>query len=134
MRYIAELDVEIVAVVLDKHTASARPDSEDWYRLACAEAVRHCVERYAWLKLAVDRRYTNETLRDKLEQSTFLGAASTSERTTVGLIRIEQLDSVQEKGIQAADAVVWSLGQKYERRDDELYSIIEDKIIVEEVL
>ena len=134
LRYIAELDVEIVAVVLDKHTASARPDSEDWYRLACAEAVRHCVERYAWLKLAVDRRYTNETLRDKLEQSIFVGAASTSERTTVGLIRIEQLDSVQEKGIQAADAVVWSLGQKYERGDDELYNIIKDKIIVEEVL
>jgi len=30
--------------------------------------------------------------------------------------------------------VVWSLGQKYERGNDELYRIIEDKIIVEEVL
>ena len=52
----------------------------------------------------------------------------------MGLIRIEHADSVQEKGIQAADAVVWSLGQKYERGDDELYNIIKDKIIVEEVL
>jgi hypothetical protein len=32
------------------------------------------------------------------------------------------------------DAVVWSLGQKYERGDDELYNIIRDKIIIEEVL
>ncbi len=134
LRYIAELDVEIVAVVLDKHTASVHPESEDRYRLTCAEAVWHCVERYTWLKLAIDRRYTNEILRDKLEQSIFVRAASASERTTVGLIRIEHLDSTQEKGIQAADAVVWSLGQKYERGDDELYNIIKDKIIVEEVL
>jgi hypothetical protein len=134
LRYIAELDVEIVTVVLDKHVASACPEPEDWYRLACAEAARHCLERYAWLKLAIDRRYTNEMLRDRLGQSIFVRAASTSERTTVGLIQIEHLDSTQEKGIQAADAVVWSLGQKYERGDDELYNIIKDKIIVEEVL
>jgi len=113
LRYIAELDIEIVAVILDKHTAPTYPEPEEWYRLVCAEAVRHCLEQYAWLKLAVDRRYTNENLRDRLEQSILVGAASTSERTTVGLIRIEHSDSVQEKGIQAADAVVWSLGQKY---------------------
>ena len=134
LRYIAELDVEIVTVVLDKHIAPACPEPEDWYRLVCAEAVCHCLERYAWLKLAIDRRYTNEILRDKLGQSIFVRAASTSGRTTVGLIRIEHLDSTQEKGIQAVDAVVWSLGQKYERGDDELYNIIKDKIIVEEVL
>jgi hypothetical protein len=96
LRYIAELDVEIVTVVLDKHIALACPEPE--------------------------------------EQSIFVRAASTSERTTVGLIWIEHLDSTQEKGIQAADAVVWSLGQRYERGDDELYNIIKDKIIVEEVL
>jgi len=134
LRYIAELDVEIVAVVLDKHTASVRLDAEDWYRQTCAEAIRHCVERYTWLKLAADRRYTNQNLRDRLEQSILVRAGSASERTTLGLIRVEQSDSVQEKGIQAADAVVWSLGQKYEREDDELYNIIKDKIIVEEVL
>ena len=134
LRYIAELDVEIVAVVLDKHTASVRLDAEDWYRQTCAEAIRHCVERYTWLKLAADRRYTNQNLRDRLEQSILVRAGSASERTTLGLIRVEQSDSVQEKGIQAADAVVWSLGQKYERGDDELYNIIKDKIIVEEVL
>jgi len=134
LRYIAELDVEIVVVVLDKHTAPARPDPEDWYRLVCAEAIRHCVERCVWLKLAVDRRYTNENLRDRLEQSILVRAASASERTVMGLIRIEHSDSVQEKGIQVADAVVWSLGQKYERGDNELYRIIKDKIIVEEIL
>ena len=134
LRYIAELDVEIVTVVLDKHIAPTCPEPEDWYRLVCAEAIRHCLERYTWLKLAVDRRYTNESLRDRLEQSILVRAASTSERTTVGLIRIEHADSVQEKGIQAVDAVVWSLGQKYERGDDGLYNIIKDKIIIEEVL
>ena len=133
LRYVADLDIEIVAVVLDKHSVPAHADPEDRYRQVCAEAVRHCVERHTWLKLAIDRRYTNENLRDKLEQSILAGAV-TSEGTGVRMIQIEHSDSAQDKGVQVADAIVWSLGQKYERGDNELYKIIEDKIIVEKVL
>lgn len=134
LRYIAELDVEIVAVVLDKHAVPVPADPEEWYRQLCAAAVRHCIERYVRLNLDLDRRYTHETLREKLDGSIFLQAAGGPDATGLRMIRIEHLDSTQEKGIQAADAVVWSLGQKYERGDDELYQLIAGKIIVEEML
>jgi len=133
LRYIADLDIEIVAIVLDKHLVPTCPNPEDWYRQVCAKAVRHCVERHTWLKLTLDRRYTNENLREKLEQSILAGAV-TSEGIGVRMIQIEHSDSAQDKGVQVADAIVWSLGQKYERGNDELYRIIEDKIIVEQVL
>ena len=134
LRYIAELDVEIVAVVLDKQTFPAYPDPEEWYRLVCAEAVRHCVERHEYLRLTLDRRYTTHKLRSKLDDRIFIQATKASGEPTLHFFRIEHGDSVQEKGVQAADAVVWSLGQKYERGDDELYNIVKDKIVVEDVL
>lgn len=134
LRYIAELDVEIIAVVLDKHTFPAYSDPEEWYRLVCAKAVRHCIERHEWLNLTLDRRYTTYKLRNRLSDSIFIQAGKASGEPALHFFHIEHGDSVQEKGVQAADAVVWSLGQKYERGDDELYNIIKGKIVVEDVL
>ncbi len=134
LRYIAKLDVEIVAIILDKRSIWVGPDTEDRYRLVCAEAIRHCFERHSWLKLILDRRYTNIALREKLEEAIMNRAFSTLGEGERRIISIEHSDSATEKGIQAADAVAWSLGQKYERCEDELYRIIQDKIIVEEIL
>ncbi len=107
LQYIAELDVEIVAVVLDKQIFPAHFDPEEWYRLVCAEAVRHCIERHEWLKLTLDRRYTTYKLRSRLSDSIFIQATKASGEATRHLFSIEHGDSVQEKGVQAAE-MLWS--------------------------
>lgn len=127
--YVAALDVEIVAVILDKGAAKRPADPEDWYRQVCAQAVRRCLERYPVFSLAVDKRYTNPRLRDRLVVALINNAPAVSP-----VLVIEHADSARERAIQAADAVAWSLFQKYERGDEELYEIIRERIVVEEVL
>ena len=134
LQYIAELDVEITAAILDKRTAPACSESEDWYRLVCAEAVWPCFEKYGWLQLVLDRRYTDKKRRKKLNHSILARTLDFSQGPRAFIAEIEHSDSAQEKGVQAADAVVWSIGQKYERGNDEFYEIIKDKIITEKVI
>ena len=67
-------------------------------------------------------------MRDRLVQ------AITEKLEAPAVLVIEHSDSAKENALQAADAVVWSLFQKYERGDEELYEIIKGKIVVEEVL
>ena len=129
LRYIATLNVEIVAVVLDKESRPYPSDPEDLYRTTCARAVRRCLERHPRLALTLDKRYTNQRLRDKQEQVIAEEVGDLS-----AFLLLKHSESGQEKAVQAADAVAWSLAQKYERGDEELYAIIQEKIVVEEVL
>jgi len=129
LRYVATLDVEIVAVILDKESRPYPSDPEDLYRITCARAVRRCLERHSRLALTLDKRYTSQRLRDKQEQAIAEEAGDLS-----AFLLLKHSESGQEKAIQAADAVAWGLAQKYERGNEDLYAIIQDKIIVEEVL
>ena len=47
--------------------ASLPKDSEDLYRQAAGRTVRLCVERWQQLEIVLDKRYTQENLRRKLE-------------------------------------------------------------------
>jgi hypothetical protein len=129
LRYVATLDVEIVAVILDKESSLYPSDPEDWYRITCARVVRRCLERHPRLALTLDKRYTSQRLRDKQEQAIAKEVGDLS-----AFLVLRHSESGQEKAVQAADAVAWSLAQKYERGDEELYTIIQENIIVEEVL
>jgi len=127
---LAVLDVEIVTVILDKQKAR-RPDNlEDWYRQVCGRAVQHCLERYPRFSLIVDKRYTNQCLRDRLVETLLLESAP----NLPGNVVCEYAASEQEKAIQVADAVAWAVFQKYEHGDESFYQIIRDRVIVEEVL
>ncbi len=79
--------------------------------------------------MIVDKRYTNQRLRDRLVEALVESAADLP-----GNMVCEYAASEQERAIQVADAVVWAIFQKYERGDETFYQIIRDKIIVEEVL
>lgn len=134
LQYVVELDVEVVTAILDKRTAPVCSEPEDWYRLVCAEAVWPCFEKYGWLYLVLDRRYTDKKRRVKLNHSVLSKTFNSAQGPRAFMAEIEHLDSAQEKGVQVADAVAWSIGQKYERGNDRFYEIIKDKIIVEKVL
>jgi len=126
---VAALNIEIVAVILDKQKAKRPREPEDWYRLACSRALQHCLERYPKFEVTLDRRYTNPHLQGRLVDALMHGAVDLNHSVAIGYAM-----SQQEKAIQVADAVVWAIFQKYERGDESFYQIIRERIIVEEVL
>jgi len=131
LQSIAEEDVEIVVVIMDKRAILHPPkDPEDIYREAAARAVAHCVERWPRIELFLDKRYTKSALRHELERVIREGFAGLPQE----VVLIQQEDSRNRRELQAADHVAWAIFQKYEAEDDRLYSIIQDRIVVEEVV
>lgn len=128
LRRVVGAEVEIVAAILDKQQVTQPEDPEDWYRGLCAQVIQQCIARHPTLHLVMDQRYTNPTLRQRLVE------AIVGEITLQHAISFEHADSTQEKAIQVADAVAWALFQKYEWGDDDLYQIIEEKIVVEKMV
>lgn len=94
LRYIAMLEVEIVAVILDKKAKPCPSDPEDWYRTTCARAVRRCLERHPRLALTLDKRYTSQRLRDKQEQAIAEEAGALS-----AFLLLKHSESDQEKAV-----------------------------------
>jgi hypothetical protein len=121
---IAALDVEICAAILDKRSARQPDDTEDWYRLVYAQAVQQAMPRHAQVTVTMDKRYTKPSLRDKLVQ--FIVATAQRPGATLSFV---YADSQQERALQAADAVAWSIFQKYEHEDETFYRLIESKIV-----
>ena len=128
LRKVAEQDVEIVATVWRKGKGTSPADPEDGYRHLCALAVRRCVERHPQFSLVLDKRYTNPRLRDRLIETITGGIGPST------VLVLQQSESRQEKALQVADAVAWSIFQKYERGDMTLYDIVHEKIVLEEVV
>lgn len=131
LQSIAAEDVEIVAVSVDKRAILRPPkDPEDIYREAVAKAVAHCVERHPRIEMVLDRRYTKDALRNQLERVIREGLAGVPQEAVL----IRQEDSRNRKELQAVDHVAWAIFQKYEMGDERFYSIIKDKIVVEETI
>ena len=127
----ARQDVEIVAVVVDKRRiVKLQRDPEGLYREAAARAIRLCVERWPRLDVTMDRRYTHEHLRHRLEWHIREEIADIKGQAVV----IRQMDSVRVKGLQAVDFVAWALWQKYQRGNDSYYQIVKDRVVVEEII
>jgi hypothetical protein len=128
---IAALDIALIIVVRDKQTMASLPkDSEDLYRKAAGRTVRLCVERWQQLEIVLDRRYTQEHLRRKLEWQIRQEIADIPGQTVL----IRQADSQTVKALQAVDFVAWAAGQKYVRGNESYFELIRDKVLVEEVL
>jgi hypothetical protein len=131
LRSIAEEDVEIVIVIVDKRAILRPPkDPEDIYREVVTRAVAHCVQRWPRIELFFDKRYTKRSLRHELEQVIREGIAALPQE----VVLIQQEDSRNRKELQAVDHVAWAIYQKYEAGNDHFYAIIRDKIVVEEVV
>jgi len=131
LQSIAEEDVEIVAVIVDKRAILRPPDDpEDIYREAVTRAVTYCVERWPRIELFLDKRYTKRSLRHELERVIREGIAGLPQE----VVLIRQEDSRNRKELQAVDHIAWAIFQKYEAGDHRFYNIVKDKIVVEEVV
>lgn len=123
LTYIADLDIEIYASVLDKRSVKTPEDTEEWYRRAYAEAVRLATTQHAQITVTMDNRYTKAALRDKLTQQ----IATQSQRSDT-LLSFVYADSRRERALQVADVVAWSFFQKYERGEESFYDLIQHRI------
>ena len=114
---------EAVAVILDKRKAERPEDPEDLYRQACARVAKEAVERLGPLTQTLDRRYTKVALRKRLSQAIKAYAGGPG-----GIQEIHHRDSKQERLLQIADVVAWSLFQKHENGDETFWEIIQESV------
>ena len=131
LRDIAREDIAIVAVVVDKRAVRQKPDDpEDWYREAVSLAALHCAKRWSDLWLILDKRYTKETLRDRLDQAVRerLGDLACN------VLSITQRDSTTVLGLQVADYVARAIRLKHAQGEEAYYDLVKDRIIIEEVV
>ena len=126
---ITALDIEIYAAVLDKRAASLPREAEDWYRQVYPAAVQQTLVRHTHVIVTMDKRYTKPSLCDSLIQA--IATRTQRPGTTLSFV---YADSQQERALQAADAVAWSMFQKYERGNEAFYRLIEDKTVGEVLL
>jgi len=128
---IAKEDVFIIATIVDQSLIVKPPtDIEDIYRRVVSKTVYKLVERYPRVNICLDRRYTNEQLRFELESQ----IRESIQYLPQKVVMIQQENSINRKELQAVDAVVWALFQKYERDNVNFYQIISSKIIDEEII
>lgn len=128
---IAEKDITIVATIVDQYAIRIPPkDMEEIYRQATAWTVRRLAEDFPRLDLSIDRRYTNAHLRHLLEKAIRDEIENLPRQNVI----IQQENSVLRKELQAADAIVWAIFQKYERDDSRFYDVIESKIADETII
>jgi len=130
LREIEKEDITVVAVILDQGAIRRQPKkAEANYRRLVARAIRYLVQRSPRAEICIDKRYTNERLRYLLEKTIREEIADLPQ-----VVLIRQENSSSRKELQAADAVAWSLFQKYERNDSRFYDVIASKIVIEDVV
>jgi hypothetical protein len=124
-------EVGIVAVATGRPASRERKgDPEATYRSAVAAAVRICLERWPSLVMTLDKRYTQQHLRDRLEVAIQEEAVGIPQSVLV----IRQEDSRRSKGLQVVDFVAWAIARKYQRGDSSYYDLIRNRVHAEVVL
>ena len=116
-------DFDAVAVIIDKRRFPRPQVLEDLYRYACSRVVREALIQFGALSLTLDKRYTNPELRRRLDF--FLAHGIEDLGTTLA---INHEDSATEHALQVADAIAWSLLQKYEHQDERLWQVVKGRI------
>ena len=104
MNSIAQEDVQVVAVVMDKRAIVRPPADRGDLSHRLALAVRHCLARWPQLHLYLDKRYTSLKLRQALERA--LGAALPP--VPAGVAHLAR-KLTRNLCLQAVDYVAWAI-------------------------
>lgn len=128
---LAQEHIEVFSIVID-HRILEKPlqDSEDIYRWAMTSLAEKLVTRYPRIEITLDRRYTKESLRYKLEKAIREGISNLPQQ----YVLIRQEDSQPARGLQAVDFIAWAFFQKYERKNNKYYQQIISCIVEEEFI
>lgn len=131
LKAICREPVAIVTVAVDKQKITRPPpDPEDIYRRLVSLAVGHLMRRWPRVDVCLDKRYTAERLRYRLEREIREAVADLPHEVLI----IHQEDSIARKELQAADFVAWAVFQKYEHGDGRFYNILAHRLVVEELI
>ena len=114
---------DAVCVVINKRRFPRPQDLEDLYGYACTRAIREVLIRFGALSLTLDKRYSNPQMR--LHLNSVLASGVEDLGTT---LVIDHENSEREYALQVADAVAWTVWQKYEHQDERLWQVIQDRI------
>lgn len=131
LREIADEAVAIMATVVDQQSILRAPkEKEEIYRNVVAQTVRRLVLQFPRVEICIDKRYTSDYLRYRLEKS----IRAEIEDLPHQMVLIRQENSSSRKGLQAVDAVAWAFFKKYERGDERFYNLVASRIIDEQVI
>ena len=92
--------------------------------------MRNLAGRFPRIEITLDRRYTNERLRNLLE----IAIRERLSDLPHQVVLIRQENSLHIKELQAVDFIAWAFYQKYERGNHQFYDCIASRIVEEEVL
>jgi hypothetical protein len=123
LHQLAALDVEVYVTVLDKDVVKRPADAEEWYRNTFSECVSRVLARHPKLIATMDRRYSKSSHHEKLIRAIMERVEGRGASFT---LYVE--NSEHEKAMQLADAVAWSILQKYTYEDIRFYRAIETRI------
>jgi len=123
--------IEIFAVIVDHRLLdNSQEEVEAVYRWATSRLVRNLAGRFPRIEITLDRRYTNEHLRNLLE----IAIREKLSDLPHQVVLIRQENSLHVKELQAVDFIAWAFYQKYERDNHQFYDCIAPRIVEEEVL
>ncbi len=123
LHQLAALDVEVYVTILGKEAVKRPADAEDWYRNAFSTCISNVLVRHPSLVAIMDRRYSKSAHHDKLIRAIMERVEGRGSKFT---LYVE--NSEREKAMQLADAVAWSILQKYTYEDIRFYRAIEKRI------
>lgn len=125
LQEMAQRDIEIIIGAWDKKQLHAQMGKNVLYFKLIAQTVDLAVKHYPRLNLVIHKRYTLPRLRQQLE--TTLSQAI----DTKIYLSIQQRSETECRELELADAVAWSVFQKYNHGNSEFYNIIKEKIQIE---
>jgi len=124
LKEMAKKDVEIIIGVWDKRRKGVKMDENQLYGKLVAQVVKITLEFYPWLDLVIHKRYTDPKFQRQLHNTIVERVKGIGS----SFVAISQQDTNQRRELELADAVAYAVFQKYNRRNSDLYKIIEGKI------
>ncbi len=120
----------LVAVVEKESGAVKTEPTEELYRRLIVHLIERSVQRSETLRVIIDKRYNNQVMRDRLTQAIETALSALPQRV---IVTLDQADSKARTELLIADYVAWAVFQKYERNDNEPYSLIRERAVLEEI-
>lgn len=137
LRKISEKDINIIAIYIDKEKLFSRLHSQNLYIYNQVTNIlldriqsKGIINKKEGIELIVSRRETSRFLN-----LNFINYIKNQQKLNNNLqVKIKIKTPADEKSLQVADVVSWSIFRKYEHNDDFYYTIIKHLIIEENSL
>jgi hypothetical protein len=129
MHELAELNVEIYVVVMDKRDLSAQTPRDDLLGTAYTACIRQVLARHPDAEIMVDQPYTRQVQRERFTHA--IQAALQRAESLEAPVPILLADSMQERALQIADMVAWSFYQRHAHGDASFCELLQQRLISE---